>query len=287
MGNRPSIHPVSFGAVFVLLLLCFSQAELFGQEWPAYSKLDSSYTADDRAWDSLQHRLSLDSNDLDAWLHLIELTKKRGDFENELKFSTLAAHRTPDSARAQFALADARLNNGLVEEAITPLRTALKIDPHYVRALTVLAEAYDMVYQHDSALLYLDSAINCNPRNAQAHFQKAELLYRIGRRVESIDHYQAWAELQPFTAEPWIKLGEAQCLVGDYENALESLNYAMSLNADSPDALFLIVTAKQGLGNTDEAREAFRDFFFRFPTHKKALEAEELARALGWKPGGE
>lgn len=260
---------------------------MIGQEWPAYNKLDSSYTANDRAWDSLQQTIALDSNNLDAWLHLIELTKKRGDFENELRFSTLAARRTPDSARAQFALADARLNNGLVEEAIAPLRTALKIDPHYVRALTVLAEAYDMVYQHDSALLYLDSAINCNPRNAQAHFQKAELLYRIGRRVESIDHYQAWAELQPFTAEPWIKLGEAQCLVGDYENALESLSYAMSLNSDSPDALFLIATAKQGLGNTDEAREAFRDFFFRFPTHKKALEAEELARALGWKPGGE
>ncbi len=257
------------------------------QQWPTYDKLDSSYTAQDMAWDSLHRETRIDSANLDAWLHLIEICKKRGDFDNELLFASMAARHVPGYPQSQFALADARLNNGLVEEALPPLQSAIRIEPCYVRALTVLAEAYDMLYQHDTALLYLDSAITCNPRNAQAHFQRAELLYRIGRRVESIESYRAWAELQPFTAEPWIKLGEAQCLVGDYDDALESLNYALTLNADSPDALFLVATAVQGTGRIDQAREAFRDFFFRFPTHKKALEAEELARALGWKPGGE
>ena len=213
-----------------------------------------------------------DSTNHNAWLNLIELCKKRGDFDNELLFATLVARHTQDSARSHYILADALLNNGLVDEAIPSLRTALTLQPRYVKALTVLAEAHDMLYQHDSALLYLDSAIACNSRNVQAHFQKAELLYRIGRRIESIESYREWAVLQPFKAEPWIKLGEAQCLVGDYHQALESLNYALSLTSDVPEALFLIATAQQGLGKTSEARDAFRDFFYRFPTHKRAME---------------
>ncbi|MCE2504419.1 MAG: tetratricopeptide repeat protein [Chlorobi bacterium] len=291
MSWNNTVNDFPFQRLLVTLLLIvlvigfFSTQALRGQEWSEYQQLDSIYTVDDRAWDSLRYAVDKDSANLQAWLELIHLCKKRSDFDNELLFATLAVRHTPDSARALYSLADACLNNGLVEDALVPLRTALTIEPRYVKALTVLAEAYDMLYQHDSAVMYLDSAIICNPRNVQAHFQKAELLYRIGQRVESIESYREWAVLQPYKAEPWIKLGEVQCLIGDYEDALESLNYAFSLAPDVPEVLFLVATAKQGLGKRDEARDAFRDFFFRFPTHKRALEAEELARALGWKPG--
>lgn len=296
-GARSRFHLLHFSKSFVilfsyfyslcgfLLLLGAAFVPARGQQWPEYSKLDSSYIALDSTIAGLHNELRADSTKLDSFRKLLDIYKQRNEFEKELQVATAMAAANPYAPRAFYALGDAQLDNGMMPEALTSLHRALALEPRYVRALTMVAEAYDILYQPDTALVYLDSAISCNPRSVQAYFQKAELLSRMGRRVEAIESYRAWANLQPHIAEPWAKLGEAQSFVGDYEEAIVTLNYALSLNPDWPEALFQLAVAKQGIGQTVEAREAFRDFFFRFPKHARAPEAEELARALGWKPG--
>jgi tetratricopeptide (TPR) repeat protein len=193
--------------------------------------------------------------------------------------------RFPAMPVSHYSLGDAFLDNSLVDEAIVALRFAIALQPKYVRALTTLSEAYQMIYLHDSALYFLDSALVCNPSNAQAHFQRAELLNDMGRRVDAIASYKEWAMLQPFNSAPWVKLGQAQIVVGDYIDALETLGYALSLKDEiDPLVHFLIAQANEGLGRVHEARNGYADFFLRFPTHKKAMEAEERARTLGWSP---
>lgn len=274
--------------VSILILPSFAhRADSQSQKWPEYSSLDSTFSARDSIIGSLHREIRRDSNNLDAWIRLFDMYKQLGEVEKELQLATAMAAANPYVPRAFHTLGDAQLDNGMMPEAVVSLRRALALEPRYVRALTTLAEAYDLLFMRDTALHYLDSAIHCNPRNAQAHFQKAELLTRMGRRVEAIDSYRSWANLQPHAAEPWIKLGEAQSIIGDYSDAIETLNYALSLNPDSPEALFQLAVAKQGTGQTVEAKEAFKDFFFRFPRHTRAQEAEELARALGWRPGGD
>lgn len=291
---KPSLSFGMAGGAHRLLfrLLCCSLLSIAagftaarGQAWPEYSKLDSAYAAADSTVAALHAELRNDSTRLDSFRKLLDIYKQRGEFEKELTTATAMVSANPYAPRAYYALGDAQLDNGMMPEALTSLHKALALEPRYVRALTMLAEAYDLLYQRDTALVYLDSAIGCNPRSVQAYFQKAELLTRMGRRVEAIESYRSWANLQPHIAEPWVKLGEALSIVGEYEDAITTLNYALSLNPDWPEAQFQLAVAKQGIGKTAEARDAFRDFFFRFPTHARAAEAEELARALGWKPG--
>ena len=270
----------------LLSLFAFQTGKAQTTQWPEYSTLDSSYTAEDSTIVKLHQALQADSSLLDTWRSLLDIMKRRGEFERELELSVLMAAANPTEARALYAMGDAQLDNGMVVEGIASLRKAIALEPRYVRALTTIAEAYDMAFIHDTALVFLDSAVRCNPRNAQGHFQRAELLIRMGRRIEAIESYRAWANLQPFVAEPWVKLGEAQCIVGDYTDAISTLEYALSLKEDSPSALFQMAVAKQGIGETVEAMTAFRDFFFRFPKHERAMEAEERARALGWNPAG-
>ena len=278
---------VALCALFLSLFVLHVQTGTAQQkDWPEYTSLDSAYTAEDSTVVVLHRAINADSSMLESWRALLDIQKRRGDFEQELHLASKMAAANPDEPRAFYALGDAQLNNGMVVEAIVSLRQALSLEPRYVRALTTIAEAYDMAFIRDTALMYLDSAVRCNPRNAQGHFQRAELLTRMGRRLEAIDSYRAWANLQPFVAEPWIKLGEAQSLIGEYREAITTLEYALSLKEDSPDALFQIAVAKQGIGETVEAKTAFRDFFFRFPRHERAQEAEERARALGWDPAG-
>lgn len=272
--------------VLILFTLSFVSLQAQTKQWPEYSALDSSYAAQDSLVTALHDVIRADSSQLDTWRELLDIMKRRGEFEKELQLAVQMADANPSEPRAFYALGDARLDNGMVMEGIAALRSALALEPRYVRALTTIAEAYDMAFLHDTALVFLDSAVHCNPRNAQGHFQRAELLTRMGRRIEAIESYRAWANLQPFVAEPWVKLGQAQCLVGEYTDAITTLEYALSLKEDSPDALFQMAVAKQGIGETVEAMAAFRDFFFRFPKHERAMEAEERARALGWDPAG-
>ncbi len=282
----PVLRATLFTLWLPLCLLAFQAMNAQTKQWPEYSTLDSSYTAEDSTVAALHYALNADSSLLDTWRSLLDIMKRRGEFEQELQLATLMAEANPTEPRALYALGDAQLDNGMVVEGIASLRKAITLEPRYVRALTTIAEAYDMAFIHDTALVFLDSAVRCNPRNAQAHFQRAELLIRMGRRLEAIESYRAWANLQPFAAEPWVKLGEAQCVVGDYTAAISTLEYALSLKEDSPNALFQMAVAKQGIGETVEAMTAFRDFFYRFPKHERAMEAEERARALGWNPAG-
>lgn len=274
----------------ILMLVGFLntvQGDAQTTQWPEYTKLDSTFRAKDSTYVALQQSIGQDSTNLDSWRELLNMVKDRGEYEFELELALRMVHANVTQARAHFSLGDAQLDNGMVPEGIESLKKALSLEPRYVRALTTIAEAYDMAFMKDTSLIYLDSAVACNPRYAQAHFQRAELLTRMGRRVEAIDSYRAWANLQPFVAEPWIKLGEAQSLVGNYEDAIQTLSYALTLKEDAPDALFQIAVAKQGIGETVEAKAAFRDFFFRFPTHEKAKEAEQRARDLGWNPAAD
>lgn len=280
-----STHMVKFFFCSLLLLGSASVAVRAQGQWPEYSKLDSTYATVDSTVAGLHNEIRNDSTKLDSFRKLLDIYKQQGEFEKELVVATAMAQANPYAPRAYYALGDAQLDNGMMEEALASLHKALSLEPRYVRALTMLAEAYDLLRLQDTALVYLDSAIHCNSRSVQAYFQKAELLTRMGRRVEAIESYRSWANLQPHIAEPWVKLGEAQSIIGEYEDAIITLNYALSLSPDWPEALFQLAVAKQGTGKTVEARNAFRDFFFRFPQHARAQEAEELARALGWKPG--
>jgi tetratricopeptide (TPR) repeat protein len=278
-------QPLLMAVAVMVVLGALSNLHAQPVEWSDIESVDSTFSARDSAIDALHKRIATDSSDRDAWFDLIGRMKDAGRFGDELQYALLMRRNCPDSAHTLFVLADAQLDNGYVYEAIDVLGQALALHPQYVRALTMMAESYDLISVADTALIFLDSAIACNPRFVQAHFQRAELLNKIGRPIDAIESYRTWANLQPFVAEPWIKLGSMLCHVNRYDEAVETLNYALELKPDSPKALFQLAMAKQGLGLHTEAREAFKDIFFRFPSDEIAQKAEARARALGWKPG--
>lgn len=271
-----------------LLVIALNAPQAWSQttRWPALDSLDDKFRELDSLQISLNNAIQSDSTDISSWEGLVGLAKRRALYEQEMELAKTAVQILPRSSRAHTLLADAFLDNGYLPEAIESLHTALAHDSLSVRALTMLSEAFDIVDMSDSVMLYIDSAISLNPRYVQAHYQRADHLYRQGRRLESIESYEAWANLQPFKPEPWIRLGETQATVGLYSEALETLAYALQLSPDTPDALYLYATSLHGVGRTEEAKKAFVEFFFKFPRNKRAADAEEMARALGWTPGG-
>lgn len=283
-----ALRPVSL-ALLTSLVLATGTTDGIAQapSSPAHDSIRSHPRHLDSTSAACHRALWHDSTNIEAWEGLIRIAQRETRYEEELALARRATALLPLSARSHVLLGDAYLDNGYVPEAVEILRRAIELDTTSVRALTLLAEAWDLAEMSDSTLFYIDSALRLNPRNVQAHYQRADHLYRVGRRLEAVESYEAWATLQPFLPEPWVKLGEALTTVGHYEEAIEALRYALELSPESAEAAYHHAVALHGLGKSREAREAFVSFFFTHPTHPRAPEAEQMARALGWSPTGD
>jgi tetratricopeptide (TPR) repeat protein len=273
---------------FLLLLLTATCAITFGArralaQASTYtpSPADSLRQAQDSIVTVANAAIAHDSTLVDEYAKIIAVHKTRKRYEEELAIAALMQGRNPESSLANFIYGDAELDNGAPEKALDPLKRALIIDPAFVRARATLAEAYTMLKIYDTALTHLDTALRSNPRYAQAHVQRAALLTQLGRDSEAVESYRAASELLPDTFGPWLKLGRALIKVGNYDDAIDALTYAMSLNNASPDALYLFAEANEKGGHTAEAVHAYEQFMLHFPTDRRALDAERSARALG------
>lgn len=234
--------------------------------------------------------IARDSNQVSEYQKIIGIYKSRKQPEQELKIAEKMLASNPGSAAAYFTSGDVQLDNSEPEQAIEMLQKALKIDPNFVRAHTVLAEAYLMMNSTDTlqarldtatALAHLDTALNLNPRYAQAYLQRAALLTRLGRHSAAVEDFQVLSELLPDDLSIWLKLSRALSRAGMLEESADALKYAVSLDPKSPDALYRLAEASVDAGRYDEGMHAYEKFMLQFPTDPRALEAERKARAMG------
>ncbi|HVZ38490.1 MAG TPA: tetratricopeptide repeat protein [Candidatus Kapabacteria bacterium] len=267
----------------LLLLLLLGLAASVRASAQEGATSDSLRHAQDSIVTEAWRALELDSTKVDEYEKIIAIYKSRKRYAEELQLANTMLAAVPAAASSYLAVGDAQLDNGAPELAIAPLMKALIIEPAFVRVRTTLAEAYTMMRQFDSALFQLDTAIRLNPRFAQAHAQRATLLTQLGRDSLAVESYRTTAELLPDSFTPWLKLARALEHVEHNTEALETAEYAMSLNRDSPDALYLVGELNQKLGHREAAASAFENFMLRFPTERRALEAERIARELRGK----
>jgi tetratricopeptide (TPR) repeat protein len=277
---RRMVHSTLF------ILLGFAALPLLAQEGTTMSStnVDSLQRVQDSVYYAASIAIARDSTQLDEYQKIIAIYKARKRFDEELKIAQQMVAANPAAPTAYFAVGDAQLDNGAPELAIEPLGKALIIEPAFVRVRVVLAEAYAMLKSFDTALCHLDTAITFNPRYAQAHMQKAALLTQLGRDSEAVESYRAAAELLPDSFNPWMKLARGLFKAGRFEEAIDAVQYATTLNTNSSDALYLYAETCEQLGRITDAIAAYENFMLRFPTDRRALDAERAARELAGRP---
>ncbi len=114
--------------------------------------------------------------------------------------------------------------------------------------------------------------------------RRAELLEKMGRALESVDNYRAASELLPERFEPWMKLAAILYKAGRFDESVATSLYLTKLSPDSAAALILLADAQAASGRRDDAVYTYQQFIYRFPKHVRALDAERIARELGWRP---
>lgn len=205
--------------------------------------------------------------------------RKLPEQQHEVAEKMMAANA--GSPIAWYTYADVMLDNSEPDTAIFLLQRALIVDPQFVRAHTLLAEAWGMIDSNSRSLAHLDTAITLNPRFAQAYLQRANLLSKLKRYSEAAQDLQLLVELIPEEVGNWIRLGNMLAKAGNHSDAAEAFRTVLAMRPTMPDPLFRFAEESVAAGNAEEGMRAYEKFMLTFPTDSRALEAERRARAMG------
>lgn len=173
------------------------------------------------------------------------------------------------TAEELFVQGIAAHRGGDLETAERCYRQLLDADPDYAPCLSNLASVVAR-RSPDEALALYARAVDADPTLTDAHFNRGNLLRRVGRPRDAIFAYEDALRLAPDAPAPLINLGLALCDLGDWPRAVECFARAAAIAPHLPDALLYLGDALGRVGRNAEAVLAFREAVSRFPDSPRA-----------------
>lgn len=178
---------------------------------------------------------------------------------NERARSTALYRETTGDPRwgvvASNALAEALLEEGRTEEALTILREGLAAHPNHLTLVDTAAVASVEAGRIDEAEAITAAALETLEEEGWAHGSHARVLLAKGEASDALGALDRAIELSPNDAQLYALRGDAARKVGSSERAKESYEKALQLDPNEPRALSGFVTLLIDLGELDRAEE--------------------------------
>lgn len=108
------------------------------------------------------------------------------------------------------------------------------------------------------------------PDDASLHMELGAALFAAGEIEDGIGHLRRACTLAPGSAAAWLNLGEALKQAAQGRSAIAALEQAARLDAKSVPVRLALARACASMGDTAEARRAFRDAIEREPDNPGA-----------------
>lgn len=131
------------------------------------------------------------------------------------------------------------MNRGQYEVALGKLKRAVKEDPDYAPAQTVLAVLYERIGEKELAGKHYKKAYEASPKDGDVNNNYGVYLCQNGKYNEAIRHFLAALD-DPFYSSPSIALSNAgSCALnaGELDRAEDYLRRALKIEPELPDAL--------------------------------------------------
>lgn len=144
------------------------------------------------------------------------------------------------AARIHTQLGQGYFRQGDLKTAMEKLQTALRFDPGYAPAHTVIGALYERLDKLPEAEKHYRRAVQLNPEDGDTNNNFAVFLCREGKTAEAMSYFKK-ALADPFYRTPaaaWTNAGICQIRAGDYKQAKDNLDKALGINAKYPDALY-------------------------------------------------
>jgi len=186
----------------------------------------------------------------------------------------------PDYALAYAGIADAYIvlaDWGYVplEEGFTKAKEAalkaMELDDTLAEPLASLAVVAALSEgDYEAAVAGMEQALELNPNYATAHHWYAELLSRMGRIEEALEHSRRALELDPLAPAINAEHGEALAKAGRYNDAVEQLQHTLQLSPGFSNARVFLAEVLQQTWRWEEAEREFKRAVELDPTFARA-----------------
>lgn len=225
------------------------------------------------AIESLRLELSINPKQGSRQIHLARLLLKEGDAVSAIEHFKHALKEDPKRLAALMGIGQAYAAADNLDKALGYFKRVRRYHPNHTKALEstiraaiaanepkkaenflkdertanptrmdvhlMLAMFYINQDRDDDALAAADELLKRDPASSQAQRIKAAVLIKKKDYAAAVTVLNEVAKVSP-TAEIFTSIGEAMIGLGKPQEAMNTLHKALSLNPDSPNALFLL-----------------------------------------------
>jgi tetratricopeptide (TPR) repeat protein len=216
-----------------------------------------------------------------------------GEYDKAISELEGAIERAGDDSDAHFLLGQAYNQDGQLEKAADEFRKVLELNPESAAAHHNLGVTYYQLQDLQSAIDEFESALEIDADDPDTHYQLGATYLTLAISgsasttavdpdllAEATKEFNTALELREGMPEALIGLGNVSMQLGDYENAIDTLQQAIESVPDSREAYYGLASAYAQSGNIDRACETYKHFLSLDPPAGWRAQAEQAMAAL-------
>jgi tetratricopeptide (TPR) repeat protein len=218
----------------------------------------------------LEKAIEKNPENISAHLKLAQLYLAFNNFEDALESVNNALKSDMYNADAYYLKSTIFLIAGDTANAISNLQTAIEQNPEFYKAYVDLGYIYAQK-KSPLALEYYNNAIQINPTNPTAIYNKSLFLQEMGNYEKALEGYDLILKINPVEFRAYYNKGYIYLTVyKNYEKAITAFKNVVKINSSYPDALYNLGLAYELSGNKDSALFYYKEALKRDATHPLA-----------------
>ena len=210
------------------------------------------------AVDALRQTISINPEDGEAHRLLATIYNDLRRSREALQLMSRASELLPGHVPTLLQLGQLQRQNGQLDDAITTLRQAQKVDSQNMRVLRELGALYVAAKQFDRAISAFKRARELAPDQPETYFGLGIAYKAAGRLGEAIQAFSDASKRDPQDATTLTQLAETLYAAGKPDKAVTILQRAIAVKRHDPQLYYALGQMYGALGQSDRANEAYR-----------------------------
>jgi choline-sulfatase len=194
---------------------------------------------------------------------------KMGKADQQRELLAQVEARNPDMYLIPFLYGEAQLQASDWSSAEESLRRCLKLNPEFDQAMSALARALHQQKKDDEARQWVDKALQINPKNLKAWYQKGWMTMASDPAVAA-DAFEQTLAIQPSFAMAHRDLGMLMLQQQRFPEAASHLEKAADLGLDQPRLYNFLGIAYSRAGRYSAAAGVYKKALAKDSTYAEA-----------------
>lgn len=179
------------------------------------------------------------------------------DYQGALLDYKKALELDPDLIGAYFNLGNTKFNIEDYKGAVTSYSKMIRFFPNDYKSYSQRALAYMKLKEYKKAFSDFGACILIRP-NSQSYYNRGFALLEINYYKEAKGDFLKAIERNPNNTPAYFYLGVTHFLLGDFDQSIKSLSFAVSRDQMDYDAHFGLAMAYHNEGNYEKAKTQFK-----------------------------